>query len=95
MLNTDYEVCLNPGNEKSYVIDLNVETMRRADGFHSATNEEEKSQWIADDLTSVDLEKLIEIKRELAWSLPALRVMCVIKIPIYERFILVCWFKYL
>jgi hypothetical protein len=37
--------------------------MRRADGFHNAT-EEEKGQWIADDLTGVDLEKLMEVKCE-------------------------------
>jgi hypothetical protein len=63
MLDTDYEVRLKLGDEKSYVTDLDVQTMRRADGFHNAT-EEEKGQWIADDLTGVDLEKLMEIKHE-------------------------------
>ena len=63
MLDTDYEVRLKLGDEKSYVTDLDVQTMRRADGFHNAT-EEEKGQWIADDLTGVDLEKLMEVKRE-------------------------------
>jgi hypothetical protein len=34
--------------------------MRRADGFHNAT-EEESGPLIADDLTGMDLEKLMEI----------------------------------
>jgi hypothetical protein len=50
-------------NEKAYVTDLDVQTMRRADAFHSAS-EEEKGPWIADDLTGMDLEKLMEVKRE-------------------------------
>jgi hypothetical protein len=64
MLDTDYEVRMKLGDEKAYVTDLDVQTMQRADGFHNAT-EEEKGQWIADDLTGVDLEKLMEVKREL------------------------------
>jgi hypothetical protein len=36
--------------------------MRQAGGFHNAT--EEKGQWIADDLTGVDLGNLMEVKRE-------------------------------
>ena len=64
MLDTDYEVRMKLGDDKAYVTDLDVQTMRRADGFHNAT-EEEKGQWIADDLTGVDLEKLMEVKHEL------------------------------
>ena len=63
ILNTDYEVRLNLGDEKSYATDLDIQAMRRLDGF---LNAEEKGQWIADDLTGVDLEKLMEVKRELA-----------------------------
>ncbi|KAL2074456.1 hypothetical protein VTL71DRAFT_8234 [Oculimacula yallundae] len=63
MLDTDYEVRMKLQNEKAYVTDLDVQTMRRADAFHSST-EEEKGPWIADDLTGMDLEKLMEIKRE-------------------------------
>jgi hypothetical protein len=39
--------------------------MRRADAFHNSTDEE-KGQWVADDLTGMDLEKLMEVpsKRE-------------------------------
>ena len=64
MLDTDYEVRMKLGDDKAYVTDLDVQTMRRADGFHNAT-EEEKGQWIADDLTGVDLEQLMEVKHEL------------------------------
>ncbi|ESZ93859.1 putative Metallothionein expression activator [Sclerotinia borealis F-4128] len=64
MLDTDYEVRIKLGDEKVYVTDLDVQTMRRAEAFHNAT-EEEKGLWIADDLTGMDLEKLMEVKREI------------------------------
>jgi len=63
MLDTDYEVRMKLSNEKAYVTDLDVQTMRRAEAFHEST-EEEKGPWIADDLTGMDLEKLMEVKRE-------------------------------
>ncbi|CAD6447617.1 2327b58f-6206-4579-beb0-158c3c6ff53f [Sclerotinia trifoliorum] len=64
MLDTDYEVRIKLGDEKAYVTDLDVQTLRRADAFHNATDEE-KGPWIADDLTGMDLEKLMEVKREM------------------------------
>ncbi|KAJ8065129.1 hypothetical protein OCU04_005842 [Sclerotinia nivalis] len=64
MLDTDYEVRIKLGDEKAYVTDLDVQTMRRAEAFHNATDEE-KGPWIADDLTGMDLEKLMEVKREM------------------------------
>ena len=66
MLDTDYEVRLKLGDDKAYVTDLDVQTMRRADGLSGAT-EAEKGEWIADDLTGIELEKLeklMEVKRE-------------------------------
>ncbi|KAG9247235.1 hypothetical protein BJ878DRAFT_210100 [Calycina marina] len=64
MLDTDYEVRMKlTQNEKAYVTDLDVQTMRRADAFHNST-EEEKGPWVSDDLTGLDLEKLMEVKRE-------------------------------
>ncbi|KAG9236735.1 hypothetical protein BJ875DRAFT_371416 [Amylocarpus encephaloides] len=63
MLDTAYEVRMKLANEKQYVTDLDVQTLRRADAFHDAT-EEEKGPWIADDLTGMDLEKLMEVKPE-------------------------------
>ncbi|KAI6712755.1 hypothetical protein JHW43_004722 [Diplocarpon mali] len=61
MLDTDYEVRMKLQSEKAYVTDLDVQTMHRADALHQST-EEEKGPWIADDLTGIDLEKLMEIK---------------------------------
>ncbi|KAF8864232.1 hypothetical protein BDZ45DRAFT_614494 [Acephala macrosclerotiorum] len=63
MLDTDYEVRMKLSDEKAYVTDLDVQTMRRAEAFHEST-EEEKGPWIADDLTGMDLEKLMEVKHE-------------------------------
>jgi len=63
MLDTDYEVRMKLGDDKAYVTDLDVQTMNRADAFHNST-EEEKGPWVADDLTGMDLEKLMEVKRE-------------------------------
>lgn len=48
---------------KSYITDLDVMTVRRADAFHNATDDE-KGPWIADDLTGLDVEKLLEVKSE-------------------------------
>lgn len=65
MLDTDYEVRMKLSDGKAYVTDLDVQSMRRADAFHNST-EEEKGPWVADDLTGMDLEKLMEVpsKRE-------------------------------
>lgn len=63
MPDTDYETRLKLGGEKSYITDLDIQTMRRADCFQNAT-EEEKGLWIADDLADVDLEKLMEVQGE-------------------------------
>jgi hypothetical protein len=62
MLDTAYQSHMNLDNEKAYVTDLDVQTLRRVELFHNAT-EEEKGSWVADDLTGIDLEKLMEIKR--------------------------------
>ncbi|TVY30025.1 hypothetical protein LHYA1_G002546 [Lachnellula hyalina] len=66
MLDTNYEVRMKLNDDKAYVTDLDVQTMRRANAFHNST-EEEKGPWIADDLTGInrmDLEKLMELKQE-------------------------------
>ncbi|RDW71291.1 putative metallothionein expression activator [Coleophoma cylindrospora] len=64
MLDTDYEVRMKlQGDERAYVTDLDVQTLRRTEGFHNAT-EEEKGPWISDDLTTADLEALMEVKRQ-------------------------------
>ncbi|KAI9851307.1 MAG: hypothetical protein M1838_004043 [Thelocarpon superellum] len=62
MLNNEFEVRLHLGDGKSYVTDLDVQTLKRAHAFHNAT-EEEKGPWILDseddDRSSVDLQELM------------------------------------
>jgi hypothetical protein len=62
MLSTDHEVRIKLSDGKSYVTDLDVQTLNRAAGFHGAT-EEEKGPWISDDPTP---EQLKEMQQMLA-----------------------------
>ncbi|KAF4462011.1 hypothetical protein FALBO_11167 [Fusarium albosuccineum] len=62
MLNTDHEVRIKLSDGKSYVTDLDVQTLKRAAGFHGATYEE-KGPWISDDPTA---EQLKEMQQMLA-----------------------------
>ncbi|KAF4969449.1 hypothetical protein FSARC_3307 [Fusarium sarcochroum] len=62
MLSTDHEVRIKLSDGKSYVTDLDVQTLKRADGFHGAT-EEEKGPWISDDPSA---EQLKEMQQMLA-----------------------------
>jgi hypothetical protein len=64
MLSTDYEVRLPLSDGRHYVTDLDVQTLKRAEAFHNATNEE-KGEDFGDDLAEVDLEKLMEVKTEV------------------------------
>ena len=49
MLDSDHEVRIPlSADERSWVTDLDVQTLRRAEAFHNAT-EEEKGPWIHDD----------------------------------------------
>ncbi len=48
LLDRDFEVRLTLGDGQSYVTDLDVETLKRAEGFHQAT-EEERGPWISED----------------------------------------------
>jgi hypothetical protein len=63
MLSTDYEVRLPLSDGKSYVTDLDVQTIKRAEAFHNATDEE-KGPFFGNDMSSTDLEKLMEVKSE-------------------------------
>lgn len=56
MLDNEFEVRMQLNDGKSYVTDLDVQTLKRADAFHSATAEE-KGPWLEDD---VDLQKLMQ-----------------------------------
>jgi len=46
------------GDGKSYVTDLDVETLKRAQALHGAT-EEEKGPWLQDDMQEVDIQELM------------------------------------
>lgn len=59
MLNNEFEVRMNLADGKSYVTDLDVETMKRADAIH-CTTEEERGPWIQDNIgQGFDLEELM------------------------------------
>lgn len=58
MMDADYEVRIPlPGEERAWVTDLDVQTLRRAEGFLNAT-EEEKGPWVAE--TDEELERLMQ-----------------------------------
>jgi len=59
MLSTDREVRVKLADGKSYVTDLDVQTLKRAEGFLGATDEE-KGPWISDDPTDDDLKHMLE-----------------------------------
>jgi len=63
MLDSDYEARIKLSTEKVYVTDLDIHTMRRADEFHASTAVE-RGPFIADELTDMDLEKLVEVSQE-------------------------------
>ncbi|OTA67673.1 hypothetical protein K449DRAFT_400354 [Hypoxylon sp. EC38] len=62
MLSTEHEVRVKLSDGKSYVTDLDVNTMKRATGFLNAT-EEEKGLWISDDPTEDDMKRMLEYSR--------------------------------
>jgi len=55
MLDNEFEVRMKLPDGKSYVTDLDVETLKRAEGLHGAT-EEEKGPW---DMQEVDINELM------------------------------------
>jgi len=58
MLDSEFEVRMGLGDGKSYVTDLDVETLKRAEGFHGAT-QEERGPWHQDDMPPVDIQALM------------------------------------
>jgi hypothetical protein len=60
MLSTEHEVRIKLSDNKSYVTDLDVQTLKRAEGFHGATGEE-KGPWISDDPTEDELKQMREM----------------------------------
>ncbi|RWA07150.1 hypothetical protein EKO27_g7960 [Xylaria grammica] len=63
MLSTEHEVRVKLSDGRSYVTDLDVNTMRRAEGFLSATPQE-KGIWISDDPTEEDMARMIEMSHQ-------------------------------
>lgn len=57
MLSTDNEVRIKLADGRSYVTDLDVQTMKRAEGFLTAT-EEEKGAWVSDDPTDEQIRQM-------------------------------------
>ena len=55
MLGNEFEVRVHLGDGKSYVTDLDMKTIDRAEALHGATDEE-KGPWIPDE---VDIEQLM------------------------------------
>ncbi|ERF73621.1 hypothetical protein EPUS_00874 [Endocarpon pusillum Z07020] len=58
MLNNEFEVRMNLADGKSYVTDLDVETLKRADALHGATPEE-KGPWNQEEAQGFSLEELM------------------------------------
>lgn len=59
MLSTEQEVRIKLQDGKSYVTDLDLQTLKRAEGFLGATDEE-KGPWISDDPTEEQLKQMLE-----------------------------------
>ncbi|EPE09688.1 zinc c2h2 finger domain containing protein [Ophiostoma piceae UAMH 11346] len=57
MLSTEHEVRLKLSDGKAYVTDLDVQTMKRAEGFLTATDEE-KGVWVSDDPTDAQIKQM-------------------------------------
>ncbi|KAM0458988.1 hypothetical protein ACHAO4_002378 [Trichoderma viride] len=58
------QVRIKLSDGKSYVTDLNVQTLNRTEGFHNVTDEE-KGPWISDDPTEEQLKEMQETQRML------------------------------
>jgi hypothetical protein len=57
MMHNEFEVRMKLADGKSLVTDLDVETLKRAEAFHNAT-EEEKGPWPQNEASGFDREKL-------------------------------------
>lgn len=58
MLDQEFEVRMKLPDGKSYVTDLDVQTLKRAEALHSATPEE-RGPWIPDNIDDVDGEEFM------------------------------------
>ncbi|KAK1969770.1 hypothetical protein LY78DRAFT_653745 [Colletotrichum sublineola] len=60
MLSTEHEVRIKLSDGNNYVTDLDVQTLKRAEGFLGATKEE-KGPWISDDPTEEQIRQMHEM----------------------------------
>ena len=60
MMHNEFEVRMKLADGKSYVTDLDVETLNRADAFHNATPEE-KGPWPQEESSGFDEDKLDQL----------------------------------
>lgn len=58
MLDNEFEVRMRLGEGNSYVTDLDVETVKRANAFHDATPEE-KGPWQEEQGEDVNIQQLM------------------------------------
>ncbi len=58
MLNNEFEVRMNLADGKSYVTDLDVESLKRANAIHGAT-EDERGPWDQEEVQGFNLEELM------------------------------------
>lgn len=65
MLSTEHEVRVKLSDGKAYVTDLDVQTMKRAEGFLNAS-EEEKGPWVSDDPTEDDIQTMLQLQQATA-----------------------------
>ena len=66
MLSTEHEVRVSLGDTGAYVTDLDVQTLKRAEGFLGASDEE-KGPWVSDDPTEEDMRvmrEMLEVGKE-------------------------------
>ncbi|KAI0472140.1 hypothetical protein GGR56DRAFT_108254 [Xylariaceae sp. FL0804] len=63
MLSTEHEVRVKLSDGKSYVTDLDVQTLKRADGFHSATPQE-RGIWVSNDPTEEEVQQMLAMSQQ-------------------------------
>ena len=59
-MHNEFEVRMKLADGKSYVTDLDIETLNRAEAFHNATSEE-KGPWPQDESSGFDQDKLDQL----------------------------------
>ncbi|KAK4162736.1 hypothetical protein QBC43DRAFT_290550 [Cladorrhinum sp. PSN259] len=64
MLSTEQEVRIKLSDGKSYVTDLDLQTLKRAEGYLNATDEE-KGPWVSDDLTEEQIKQMLTLTPEI------------------------------